>query len=307
MDLAVLQWFEGIRTPFLDRLMSIITFAGSEVAAVGLICAAYWCLSRRLGNRMLLTMLSGLLINQLLKIIFVVRRPWVRYEGEYKPVEGALKDAAGYSFPSGHTANAAAAYGGLAHGKSTKWYLKLLAWVLVALIGISRMYLGVHTPQDVLVSLVITVVLIFAMDRLAAWLEENPGRDVWVILCVAVIGLATLLIALFRSFPEGDTQETIDANTMDIFKMVGAIGGLAAGWLMERRLVRFDKPKKLLHGIVRLVCGLVIVLALLKLTKSPLNSLLGEKAGGVVRYFITCFAALFAWPWCFVKLEEKVK
>ena len=307
MDLTALKWFEGIRTPFLDKLMSVITFAGSEMAAVGLICAVYWCLSRRFGNRMLLTMMSGLLINQLLKIIFVVRRPWVRYEGEYKPVEGALKDAAGYSFPSGHTANAAAAYGALAHEKGNKWYLKLLAWALVALIGVSRVYLGVHTPQDVLVSLAISIVLIFAMDRLAAWLEEHPKGDIAVICCVAATGLATLLIALLRTFPEGDTQQTIDANTLDIFKMVGAIGGMAAGWLMERRLVRFDKPKKLLHGIVRLVCGLVIVLALLKLTKSPLNSLLGEKAGGVVRYFVTCFAALFAWPWCFVKLEEKVK
>ena len=158
MDLAVLKWFEGIRTPFLDRAMSVITFLGSEMAAVGLICIAYWCLSRRFGNRMLLTMMSGLLINQLLKIIFTVRRPWVRYEGEYEPVEGALEDAAGYSFPSGHTANAAAAYGGLAHEKGVKWYWKLLAWVLVALIGISRMYLGVHTPQDVLVSLALSVV-----------------------------------------------------------------------------------------------------------------------------------------------------
>ncbi|MBQ4452539.1 MAG: phosphatase PAP2 family protein, partial [Clostridia bacterium] len=202
MDISVLVWLGEHRTDALTKIMSVLTHAGSEIAAIAVICLVYWCMSRRTGTRMLLTMLSGLMLNQLLKILFVAHRPWVR-SSDVKPVESALDDATGYSFPSGHTANAAAAYGGLAHGKKAKPWLKALAWALVLLVGFSRMYLGVHTPQDVLVSLVLGIALIWLMDKLSAKLEEKPNLYIPVSLSILAAGALTLAVTLLRSYPAG--------------------------------------------------------------------------------------------------------
>ena len=303
MDISVLVWLGEHRTDALTKIMSVLTHAGSEIAAIAVICLVYWCMSRRTGTRMLLTMLSGLMLNQLLKILFVAHRPWVR-SSDVKPVESALDDATGYSFPSGHTANAAAAYGGLAHGKEAKPWVKALAWALVLLVAFSRMYLGVHTPQDVLVSLVLSIALIWLMDKLSAKLEEKPNLDIPVSLSILAAGALTLAVTLLRSYPAGDSAEDIARNTNDIFKLVGAVVGMTGGWLLERRLVRFEKPRTFLTGLIRFVLGIVLVVGILKGTKPLFVSLLGETWGGTVRYMVTCFAALYLWPLLFTALER---
>ena len=305
MDIDILVWLQGLRSDALTQIMSFITKFGSEIAAIAIACFAYWCLNRRTGNRMMLTMLGGLMLNQLLKIVFVAHRPWVRSE-RVQPVESAIPDATGYSFPSGHTANATSAYGGLTHDRRVKTALRVLSWVLIALIGFSRVYLGVHTPQDVLVSLALGVALIFLMDALSKKLESRPKLDVPIALGIVLIAAATLLITLFRSYPAGDTPEDIARNTGDLFKLVGAVLGMTAGWLLERRTIRFEKPANFLTGLMRFALGLVVVLALLRLPKSLLASLLGDAWGGLVRYMITCFGALYLWPRLFTLYEGRL-
>ncbi|MBQ3761765.1 MAG: phosphatase PAP2 family protein [Clostridia bacterium] len=307
MDLDILYWLQTNRPEFVGKLMSVFTFFGNEIIAIGIACLVYWCLSRKTGTRLLLSMLFGLTINQLLKISFAARRPWVRSAGtdkEIVPYANAIDDATAYSFPSGHTANAAAAYGALVYGKGVKRVFKILAWILVVLVGVSRLYLGVHTPQDVLASLVLGVILVFLMGRLSEKLEENPKLDLPIALSAFALAAAALIVALTRKLP-GDEEE-IARNTMDVFKTVGAVCGMMLGWMLERRFVRFDKPATILSAALRLVIGMALVFALLNATKPLFISLLGESAGGAVRYFITCFVAIFVWPLLFKRLEKRL-
>ena len=120
-----------------------------------------------------------LVLNQFLKILCRVPRPWVK-DPNFTIVESAREAASGYSFPSGHTQVAVGLYGGVARVTGKTW-LRIAMIVLALLVGLSRMYLGVHTPADVLVSVGIAAVLIFAGCPLLRKAEKSP-KVMWGIL-----------------------------------------------------------------------------------------------------------------------------
>ena len=159
--MTILKWLEGQRTPWLDGLMSAITELGDETIFMLAGLVILWCVNKRWGFRFLLVGLTGSIMNQLLKAIFLIPRPWVQ-DPSFTIVESARAGATGYSFPSGHTQSAATLFGTLAMW-SRKWWSTLLCVVMVLLVGLSRMYLGVHTPLDVGVSLLTGVVTVVAL------------------------------------------------------------------------------------------------------------------------------------------------
>ena len=184
--MGVLYALESIRTPALDKIMSVITLLGGELFFMVIAVAVFWCVSKREGYYLMIVGFFGTVINQFLKILCCVPRPWVKDPG-FTIVESARAEATGYSFPSGHTQNAVATYGGMARYTNKTW-LRVLLIVLTVLVAFSRMYLGVHTPLDVGVAAVLAVacnvllmywipfltmpVLLFAtlLILLAAWL-----------------------------------------------------------------------------------------------------------------------------------------
>ena len=145
--MTILRWLEGLRTPWLDSLMSAVTELGDETVFMVAGLVILWCVNKRWGFRFLLTGLTGSVVNQLLKAIFLIPRPWV-LDPSFTIVESARAGATGYSFPSGHTQSAATLFGTLAMWSRRRWST-LLCVAMVLLVGFSRMYLGVHTPADV--------------------------------------------------------------------------------------------------------------------------------------------------------------
>ena len=150
--MSLLYFFESIRNPFLDFIFSIVTLCGEETVfmAVGMI--AFWCFGKYRGYYLLCTGFAGTVINQMLKMVFRVPRPWVK-DPSFTIVESAREAASGYSFPSGHTQSSVGLFGGLARAYKIK-AVRIIAITLCVLTPLSRMYLGVHTPADVLVSVV---------------------------------------------------------------------------------------------------------------------------------------------------------
>ena len=306
MDLDILSFLADHRSQSLTKFFSVFTYIGSEYVTIGIACFIYWCFNRKTGTRLLLTMLSSLMLSQLLKFIFVARRPWMRNAEKVRTVESAKADATGYSFPSGHTSNAASFFGGLAYGKKVKKLWKITAWVFVALVAFSRLYLGVHTPQDILAGFLLSAFLICVIGKLSNKLEEKPSLDIPICIVTLALSIITLLIVLLRSYPADHLTEDVSKNKMDAFKLIGASLGMVLGWLMERRLVGFDKPTKPFFAAFRFVIGLILVLGILVFAKKPLINLLGDEAlAGVFRYFVSCFAAIFVWPFAFNMIEKR--
>ena len=156
-----LRFLESIRTPIGDALMSFITLFGEETLFIVLALVFFWCIDKKRGYYLLFTCFTGTICIQFLKMTFRIPRPWV-LDPNFTIVESAREAATGYSFPSGHTQCAAGLWGGIARS-AKKRSVQIGGTVLVLLVALSRMYLGVHTPLDVLVSLGIALVVIFGL------------------------------------------------------------------------------------------------------------------------------------------------
>ena len=195
MDL--LYWFESIRTPVLDTVMSLVTHLGEETLFMVAALFVFWCVDKRRGYYLLAVGFVGTLVNQWLKIVCRVPRPWVK-DPDFTIVEQARAEAAGYSFPSGHTQCVVGYMGGIARFSRRRW-LQIACVVLMALTAVSRMYLGVHTPADVGVSFAIALVLVFLLYPLVESTLWFPNRMYLII--AGMLALSAAFVAFVEFFP----------------------------------------------------------------------------------------------------------
>lgn len=151
-DDIVINSIQGLETPFLTTIMRFFTFLGSITAivllAVVIMLIFYFVFKLRSELLLFLGVIVGANILFItLKLIFHRARPDLH----------RLIEITGYSFPSGHSTNAIAIYGILSfilwRHIPTKWgrtVVVILSVLMILAIGISRVYLGVHYPSDVI-------------------------------------------------------------------------------------------------------------------------------------------------------------
>jgi undecaprenyl-diphosphatase len=241
---------------------------------------------------------------QILKMIFRIPRPWV-LDPEFTIVESAREGATGYSFPSGHTQCATGLYGGVARS-SKRRAVQITGVALCFVIAFTRMYLGVHTPKDVIVSLVIGFALVLLLYPLIEASRTNPKFMYGVIAFSALLTLANLLFVSCYPFPSDvDAVNLADARE-NAWKLLAAVVGIALIYPIERKWINFETKAVWWAQILKMAGGLVIVVLVKSLLKTPLNALLGANVGGFVRYFLMVTSAGLLWPLTF-KWFSKLK
>ena len=124
--MTLLYWFESIRLPALDAFMSLVTRLGEETFFMAAALFVFWCRDKRRGYYLLSVGFVGTLVNQWLKIVCRVPRPWVR-DPNFTIVESAKEAAGGYSFPSGHTQNVGGTFAAISITTRHNW-LRAAAW-----------------------------------------------------------------------------------------------------------------------------------------------------------------------------------
>lgn len=302
--MALLYWLESIRTPFLDTLMQIFTYLGDEILFIVIALAVFWCVDKREGYYLLFVGFFGTILNQFLKLLCRIPRPWVR-DPEFTAVEAAKPAATGYSFPSGHTQNVTGTLGGIA-----RWHkntaLRIVCVALLLLTAFSRMYLGVHTPLDVGVSLGIAAVLVFVFYPIVRRAADSKHGMYLLIGVMLAVSLAFVLYANLTQFPvEGEEAlENIREGRKNSFSLFGALLGFLAAYPIERRYIRFEEKAVWWVQILKTALGLVGLLAIkegLKLLFSAVGfTWLGTNA---IRYFAVVFFAAAVWPLTFPALR----
>ncbi len=117
--MSLLYFFESVRAPVLDGFFSLITHFGEETLFIAFGLLLFWCVDKKEGYYLLCVGLLGTALNQLLKLLFRIPRPWVR-DPDFTIVESARAGATGYSFPSGHTQTSIGVYGAIARWTSRR-------------------------------------------------------------------------------------------------------------------------------------------------------------------------------------------
>ena len=286
--MELLRVIEGIRSPFLDLLIGLITRLGEEVIIIFVICAAFWCINKLFAYRAgIVFFLSGITV-QGAKITFRVDRPWV-IDPIFRPVQSATEHATGYSFPSGHTQAAASLFGSLG-AQFKKMPLKIICFTIVFLVAFSRMYLGVHYLSDVVVSVALTLLLVFAVFKFFPG-ETSNKKSVLITSLIIILYAVAIIIYAFILFSSG----TIAQNYLtDSLKASGAAVGFAVGMYIEINYIRFSvRAKNMLFQIIKFVLGIAGVMAILEGLKLVIGVNL---AADTIRYFLMTLWVFALYP-----------
>lgn len=293
--MEVLYFFESIRNPVLDVLVRAVTELGGAVLFILFGMLMFWCVDKRQGYFLLSVGLAGTFLNQFLKISCRVPRPWVR-DPQFTIVESARAGATGYSFPSGHSQTAVGVYGGLALCRRERW-VRVTGILLAILIPLSRMYLGVHTPADVLVGGLCALVLIFLLWPLFARYGTAPRLMVPVLAGTAALGLLLLGYVNLYDFPADLELDSYNEAVKNAWSLLGVTLGLVVAWLVDEYKLHFSTKAPLWGQALKLGVGLLLLVALLEGTKPLWSLLLGDAAWAPFpRYLVTTLFAGVAWP-----------
>jgi len=292
-EIQFMAWLQSFESGFLTALATGFTMLGEEYLMILIVGLIYWSLDKQLGRRISLALSGTMVCGAFIKCIAMRRRPYMD-NAEIKCIRAAYPKedlmsvtAQGYSLPSLHAAMSAATYGSLAR-EAGKKLLTLIAFILPFFIGLSRNYLGVHYPTDVIAGWIVGAAVVFGIGTL----EHRKGYMPAFIL-ILIVGVVGIFFARDNEY----------------FTCLGLAVGLPAGFKFEEKYVNFEKSKTVLSTVLRPVTGVLLFVVLSALLKLPVASVPVEGHEGFLlayrtfRYAVTIFALMGLYPMLFKKIR----
>lgn len=272
----IILWLQSFQNPVFDAFFVAISALGVKEFYILAIPLVYWCVDKRLGARLCFIFLIGMFLNSWVKHYVRTDRPLAARVRVLYPESGGS-----YSFPSGH-AQGSLAFWGYAMLYVKKTGFSVFCVSLIASMCVSRMYLGLHFPFDVIGGIVLGIVSLLFFFILLHFYEKLNPKLPWTTWLLLVI-LAPVLFTLF--FPQ--TRFNL---------ITGAFLGFFSGVVLEERFVGFKMNKTLMPIVKKLFFGMgtaaIILLGLDMLLE-------GWKGGLFVVYAVSGFWVSFGAPWCF--------
>ncbi len=292
-----LYLLEKIRNPICDFFFSLVTHLGEETVFLAVAIIFFWCINKYEGYYILITGLVGTVVNQALKLAFRIPRPWVR-DPSFTIVESARAEATGYSFPSGHTQNVAGTFGAIGAYSRKRWVTAVTLTVIV-LVAFSRMYLGVHTPADVSVSLLVAAALLAVLYPVFSS-EERFHKLMPIVAVISILLSVGLLLFAFLTPEEGIEAANLYSARKNASTLFACTLCLLPVYYIDKCYTKFDTKAPWYAQIIKVAVGLAVVLGIKSGLSAPLVALFGNEfvARGVRYFLIVAFAGIL-WPMTF--------
>ncbi len=235
MELNIIKAIQSIRNGFFDVFFEGVTILGEEMVFILLFSIAYWCYNKRESIKFIFIFLLSSILNLSLKEIINRDRP-IGIEGVFSLRE---QTATGKAMPSGHTQGATTFYYYIMKYFNRKW-LWILGSIIIALVGISRIYLGVHWPTDVIVGILLGIGMVY----LGLWVFKEMKEYMLYVMII----VSNLALVLFFSD--------------DLITATAIITGACIGVMIESRWIDFTEKASFRTQIIKVLIGIIGVLVI---------------------------------------------
>lgn len=276
MTIDIVVFLQSLASDAVLAFFNFISFLGEESMYIVVLATWYFAIDKKLGQLFALILGITALINNTIKEVFSFQRPFEAYPDlvtNYRP-----ETSTGHSFPSGHTQNFSTILFSFAF--IYKKWLYILAIIFTILMMLSRMFLGVHFLEDVLVAAILGLSIAYILVRLY---QKNSLKWIEVIAGFLLV-ITGVFLFIFQA--------------KDFFTSYGLLLGLSIGIFFEQRKVNFTLSVSTTKKILRVIIGLVVLLALQVGLKEVFQLILPnqEHLANVLRYFLIGFVGFGLYP-----------
>ncbi len=323
---SILDLIQGLSNEFLDIYFGVVTTLGNTFPILIILVLLYYTLDKEFMTKLIYLLVFSAHLNYVAKIFFHNPRPFVYNAEDFQVTTNVLGQetvwsANGYSFPSGHSQTQGAIWGYvLAKVKSVP--LLIIGLIFLVSIPLSRTYLGVHWPSDILIGVMFGLFLSWLYTRLEPSLSERSKSwsdnqkmiyGLLASLLLAILGLIMLILGTVIPFNEtislSDPTVWADAN---LGTYPGLLAGIVVGQPLEVKYINFSTKRESSKNIfIRILIGIVSVVVLYFVAKGIDNIAMEfqpelvwiTQVTNFLSYFVIAFCIAFLIPGLFSKLE----
>ena len=276
-QLDILMYLQSIRNELLTGIFTFFTIC-TEVPVITVLTAMlYWCINKKAVQRILFALAGSLNINVAVKNIVKMPRPI----GTKGLISLRTQTATGYSFPSGHTQTATTFWTSMITQFKNIW-IYIIGILMILGAGISRLYLAVHWPMDVIVGWILGIILSILFIKLFDYIDNSKNYYILVIIML-IFGVCTYFVG-------GE----------DFYKLFGLYSGFALGYMVEDTYISFsteNKQRKNIFSkstskiegtkgkILRFIIGIISLLIVYLIFKNIENTFMIGKNEEIINIF----------------------
>ncbi|MGS0972145.1 MAG: phosphatase PAP2 family protein [Candidatus Izemoplasmataceae bacterium] len=276
MTIDFIIFLQSFASDAVIAFFNFISFLGEESMYIIVLAVWYFAIDKKLGQLFALILGITALINNTLKEFFSVQRPFQAYPDlvtNYRP-----ETSTGHSFPSGHTQNFSTMLFSFAFIYK-KWMIPL-AIVFTIFMMLSRMFLGVHFLEDVMVAAILGILIAYMLVKLYQIKGLLPIKQI----SIALLLITGIFLFIFEA--------------KDFFTSYGLLLGLTFGVLYEHKYVKFTISVSPTKKVLRVIIGLVLLLGLQVGLKELFTLIFPnlETLSNVIRYFLIGFIGFGLYP-----------